>query len=207
MSLKQTFLQFVNLYTSTAFANNLWTEVEITYSQRDRHYHNLTHLENLLHQLIQVKTGIADWNTTLFTLFYHDIVYNPLKNDNEDQSAQLAVQRMRELNLPPSNIEKCRGQILATIGHQVAIDQDTNYFTDADLSILGADWEVYQQYANNVRREYSNYPDAVYNLGRAKVLKHFLVMEKIYKTEYFHQRFEVNAKLNLERELEYYQQL
>ncbi len=205
MSLQQSFLQLVTPYSTTIHAQKLWAELAIAYTTQERHYHTLTHLKNLLDQLLQVKTEIADWNTILFTLFYHDIIYNPLKNDNEDQSAQLAVQRMRELNLPPSTIEKCRGQILATIGHQVAIDQDTNYFTDADLSILGAERELYLQYTKNVRKEYNDYPDLVYNAGRAKVLKHFLAMEKIYKTEYFHQRFEVNAKLNLERELELYQ--
>jgi len=42
----------------------------------------------------------------------------------------------------------------------------------------------------------------MYNKGRKQVVKHFLSMERIYKTEEFYSEFEEQAKLNLEAELE-----
>ena len=204
MSVQKTVLQLITSYSSESDANKLWEEIEKAYTDKHRHYHNLSHLESLLIQLDQVKTKIEEWDTVLFTLFYHDIVYNPLANDNEEQSAIIAEKRMRALRIPLNTIENCRAQILATKSHQVSASADTNYFTDADLSILGADWEQYQQYARNVRQEYAIYPDLVYNPGRKNVLTHFLQMDRLYKTPYFYTKLEERARLNLKQELELY---
>jgi predicted metal-dependent HD superfamily phosphohydrolase len=159
-------------------------------------------LENLLTQLTPIKDKINDWHCISFTLYYHDIVYNALNSDNEEKSAELAEKRMKQLSMPAEMIEKCKAQILATKKHLDNSDTDTNYFTDADLSVLGQDWEIYAEYYQNVRKEYSVYPNLIYNPGRKKVLKHFLEMGRIYKTEYFYSKFEKQAKQNLQKELE-----
>jgi predicted metal-dependent HD superfamily phosphohydrolase len=157
----------------------------------------------LQNQLCEVKDKIKNWQTILFTLFYHDIVYNTLKSDNEDRSAELAEIRMKQINVPIEIIENCKSQILATKKHEDNSDFDTKYFIDADLSILGQDTETYKVYFQNVRKEYSIYPNILYNPGRKKVLKHFLEMDRIYKTDYFYTKYENQAKMNLQNELEY----
>ncbi len=81
-------------------------------------------------------------------------------------------------------------------------NSDANYFTDADLSILGQDWEIYTQYYKNVLKEYAIYPNRIYNSGRKKVLQHFLTMKNIFKTEYFYQKFEETARRNIQKEIE-----
>jgi hypothetical protein len=63
------------------------------------------------------------------------------------------------------------------------------------------DWETYLDYCQKVRKEYSIYPDLLYNLGRRKVLEHFLQMKMIFKTEAFFNRFEQNARQNIGREI------
>jgi predicted metal-dependent HD superfamily phosphohydrolase len=200
--LKETFIELINNYTDSQLADKLWNEVETKYSGKKRYYHTLEHLENLLKHLNAVKEQINDWNTILFTMYYHDIIYNPLKKNDEEKSAELAETRMRTIGAPQSMIEKCKNQILATKKHLVSPESDTNYFTDADLSILGRSWDIYKIYAQNVRKEYSVYPDFVYNPGRKKVLAHFLQMERIYKTDYFFEKFEKQAKQNLQQESE-----
>ena len=77
----------------------------------------------------------------------------------------------------------------------------TNLFTDADLSILGSDSIAYKAYVENVRREYSMYPDFLYKPGRKKVLIHFLSVESIFKTNEFATRFEAQARKNVNDEL------
>jgi predicted metal-dependent HD superfamily phosphohydrolase len=156
----------------------------------------------LMRELERVREKILDWDAVLFALFYHDIIYNALKGDNEEQSAELATERMTTLGVPEERVKKCRAHILATKKHEVSADMDTNLFTDADLSILGKEWEVYEAYCKNVRLEYSIYPDLVYKPGRKGVLKHFLQMERIFKTEHFFTLYEQQARLNIKRELE-----
>ncbi|CUS06612.1 unnamed protein product, partial [Tuber aestivum] len=182
--------------------NELWEEVKAAHSTPKRHYHTLKHLENLLHQLEAVKDQIKNWDVILFTLYYHDIVYNPLKDNNEEKSAELAEVRLRSLAVPNELAQQCKQQILATKKHLLNTDPDTNYFTDADLSVLGQDWPLYAAYAEGVRKEYSIYPDLIYKPGRKKVLQHFLQMDRIFKTDYFYNKLEATAKRNLERELE-----
>lgn len=203
---KETFEILLNSYTKNQLLiEELWNEIEKAYSNPKRHYHTLSHLDNLLMQLTTVKDKIEDWNTILFTLFYHDVVYKASRSDNEERSADFAGKRMEQLSIPEEKITKCKNQILATKNHLQQIDSDTNYFTDADLSVLGKDWNVYETYFKQVRKEYSIYPDFLYNPGRKKVLHHFLQMEQIFKTDYFFNELEEKAKSNLRNELEFLQ--
>jgi predicted metal-dependent HD superfamily phosphohydrolase len=109
---------------------------------------------------------------------------------------------MNQIFVPDDTIELCKTHILATKSHHQSSDTDTNFFTDADLSVLGQSWEIYSTYFKNVRKEYSIYPDLLYNPGRKKVLNHFLAMDRIFKTEFFYDKFEIQAKKNLRKELE-----
>ena len=152
--------------------------------------------------LEDVKADIKGWETVLFAVFYHDIVYKATSKSNEEDSADIASKRLRELGFPKDRIGKCVSLILATKAHTTGGDTDTDYFTDADLSILGQTQDIYFQYAKQVRKEFSIYPDLLYNPGRKKVLKHFLNMDRIFKTQYFFEKFEKQARENLMNELE-----
>ncbi len=200
--LKQTFIALLTKYTNDQdLITELWAEIERNYSDKKRHYHTLNHLENLWQQLTEVKTYIKDWDVVLFSLYYHDVIYNSLKSDNEQKSAELAEKRMKSIEISLEIIEGCNAQIMATKAHFLSENEDTNFFTDADLSVLGQSWEMYSEYYQNVRKEYAIYPDLIYNAGRKKVLKHFLAMERIFKTNYFYLKFEEQARVNLEKEL------
>lgn len=200
--LKQIFIQLISNYTSDERKKlELWNEIELNYSYKKRHYHTLEHLENLLQQLLEVKTDINDWNCILFSLFYHDVIYNPLKTSNEERSAEFVAYRMKTILVPEPIIKNCANQIMATKKHAVSDNSDTNYFTDADLSVLGQPWEIYSTYYKQVRKEYSLFPELIYVPGRKKVLQQFLQMERIFKTDFFYTKFELQAKENLKKEL------
>lgn len=202
MLLKDIFNNLLAAYTKdNALLEQYWLEIEKAYGAKGRHYHNLRHLDQLLQQLLPLKAEIADWDTLLFSLFYHDIVYNVRRQDNEEKSAELAQKRLQALAYPSERILNCVSQIIATKSHTLSSDADTNLFTDADLAILGQDWSTYHNYAQQVRREYAIYPDLLYKPGRRKVLQHFLDMERIFKTSHFYDLYEQKAHSNLSREL------
>jgi predicted metal-dependent HD superfamily phosphohydrolase len=191
---------------SALSANNsdtekLWQEISACYGTKERYYHNLSHLDNLAAELTPLKDKIVDWPTIVFSIAYHDIVYNPMKRDNEERSADLAFDRLIALGVPLAQREKCKQQILYTKGHQLSTDADTNYFTDADLAILGSEQSVYLQYAEQIRKEYKYYPDILYKPGRKKVLEHFLQMNTIFKTKFFREKYEDCARENMRIEL------
>lgn len=179
----------------------LWAEIERAYSGAKRHYHNLAHLAAMLAELTPKQATVNDWDTLLFALFYHDVVYKVPGTDNEAQSAELAAVQLRCLGVPPAQIARCRAQILATQHHEPSDDPDTDLLTDADLAILGQPWPTYETYTRQVRAEYRLYPDLLYQPGRRKVLRHFLAKPRIYKTPAFSTRYEAAARANLLQEL------
>ncbi|WP_109435858.1 MULTISPECIES: HD domain-containing protein [Aquimarina] len=202
--LKEVFITLLSNYTKDVdYIKSLWSDVVKYHSKRNRHYHNLSHLEHLYHNLTEVKNEIKDWDMVIFALFYHDYIYNALKQDNEAQSAKKAVEILHALSIDKHRSLLCKEIILATKGHNISKNSDINYFTDADLSILGSDWENYQVYFKNVRKEYKYYPDFMYNKGRIKVLNHFIAMPVIFKTDYFYHKFELRAKENLRQEIDF----
>lgn len=198
--LKDIFSQLITKY-STSSADSLWQEIEKAYTGRNCYYHNLIHLENMYNELFSCKEDIEDWDTMLFALFYHDIVYNTTSKDNEAKSADLAVHRLTDIGFPKEKAKLCHTHILATKSHAVNNVCDSNLFTDADLSILGYTWDKYESYYNQIRKEYSYYPNLLYNPGRKKVLQHFLSMEHIFKTPYFREKYEEIARKNLAAEM------
>ena len=180
---------------------DLWKEIEKSYSQKSRKYHNLTHLENMILELENVKDDISDFDVLLFSVFYHDIIYKATSKDNEEKSAEIAKKRLEKINISSEKITKIYNQILATKSHKRSDDSDTNFLLDADLAILGQDWDVYENYIHQIRKEYSVYPDFLYNPGRKKVLTHFLKFDEIFKTDYFKEKYEQITRENIQREI------
>lgn len=203
MNLKDQFEQLCAPFTKdTDLVNILWKEIETKYTEKGRYYHNLLHLENIFRELDAVKNYITDGTAVSFSVFYHDIFYNASSKSNEEKSAAKATERLAELGLEQSNIKTISDQILATKLHEQSEDEDTNYLLDADLSILGKDFETYMDYTHTIRKEYSIYPDLLYKPGRKKVLKHFLELNSIFKTDYFKEKYEKQARSNIAAEIQ-----
>lgn len=178
-----------------------WFEIEKKYAEKGRHYHNLTHLENMFSELELVKDRILNFTNISFSVFYHDVIYDASSKLNEEKSAEFTKLRLEKLGLNKTDIEEISKQILATKSHQKSENTDINYLLDADLSILGKDIKSYVKYTEQIRKEYSIYPDFLYKPGRKKVLQHFLELESIFKTEYFKGKYEVKARENIKAEI------
>jgi predicted metal-dependent HD superfamily phosphohydrolase len=183
-----------------------YTEIEKKYTSARRHYHNLHHIAALLQFCENYKGQLQDPHVVAFAVFYHDIIYNVLRKDNEPRSAQLAVKRLQALQVPAAPIEQVKLYIEATQTHAVteAVTHigDLQLFLDFDMSILGAPWEAYEAYTRQVRREYRIYPDKLYNPGRKQFLEHCLQTDHIFQTPVFRENYEVIARENMARELE-----
>jgi len=198
MSLQEIFTELCFQYTQDQnLIKSFWFEIEKKYSEKGRHYHNLQHLENMFSELDAVKDKIENFINISFSVFYHDVIYDASSKINEEKSAEFAKSRLEKLNCNASNINSVFEQIIATKAHQKADDNDIRYLLDADLSILGKDSESYVDYTKKIRKEYSIYPDLLYKPGRKKVLRHFLELENIFKTEDFKVKYENQARKNI----------
>jgi predicted metal-dependent HD superfamily phosphohydrolase len=194
---------YTNLLSEAAFSPNeiktLWLGLEKAYSSKPRYYHNLLHLEEMLELFENHKNELQNPNEVLFALFYHDFVYESTRKDNELKSAEFAVGILKTNHY--FNKQLVFDIILATQLHQHNPNQDINWLIDFDLKILSKDWEAYQIYCQQIRKEYKIYPDFLYNPGRKKALAHFLKNKNIYQTETFRTLFEDKARENIQKEI------
>src|SRR4029453_1272661 len=80
-------------------------------------------------------------------------------------------------------------------------DHNGGLLTDADLSILAADDEVYRAYTVAVRQEYGHIPHAAFAAGRAAVLDNLLNLPSLFHTPVLREHWEERARRNLAGEL------
>lgn len=172
------------------------------YGEPHRAYHNLGHIKALLRLCAEYQNHLSDFDAVRYAVWFHDAIYNPQKGDNEEQSAELAVESLRKLDVSDAKIEKVRQMIMATKTHNAnALDKDGEFFLDFDLSILGAEADVYQQYAAAIHKEYAFVPIELYRNGRRGILEKFLQRNSIYFTNECRERFEARARKNIEAEI------
>ena len=75
-------------------------------------------------------------------------------------------------------------------------------FLDMDLSILGAPDAVYREYSKAIKSEYAWVPEFMYRRERRRILAGFLARATVYLTEVMRNRFEMQARINLDQELQ-----
>ena len=176
-----------------------WHERLITaYSEPQRAYHTLQHLEECLRMLdiAKVLSTIAEPDLIEMALWFHDAVYEPQGGENEELSAQVALQA---LGVSETAREVAR-LIMLTKSHQPGNEPDVAWIIDIDLAIFAQPMERVLEYERQIRAEYAWVPQAVYAEKRAEVLESFLNRTQIYLTPWARERFEPQARENL-REL------
>ena len=170
------------------------------YSEPHRRYHTLHHITALLALLDRHGADAADRDALTLAILFHDIVYDPTRQDNEEASAAWASARLQGPCFPKELRAKVSRLIVAT-RHDRPLDTtgepDLALLLDLDLSILAAPAADYRSYAQAVRREYAFVPDRLYRPGRRRVLEGFLQRDPIYLTEPLRAAWEEPARANL----------
>jgi predicted metal-dependent HD superfamily phosphohydrolase len=73
---------------------------------------------------------------------------------------------------------------------------DTNYMLDIDLSSFGRPWPEFIQDSDNLRLEMGNLPDAEFYKKQAAFQDKLFSRTKFFRSEYFYERFESQARQN-----------
>ena len=183
---------------------SIFQEIQDRYSEKHRHYHSLHHLRTMFESWEQIKNQLDAPREVALAIWFHDVIYAPRRKDNEAQSAEFAKEKLTELQVPEASIERICQMILASAQHMERGEnesRDLQYFLDLDLIILGVDRAAYREYTQQVRKEYKWVPRPLYRKGRRKVLKAFLDSERLYRTAYFGEKYEEDARENLRWEL------
>lgn len=188
---------------SPEIEQTIWTTIESRYCEPVRAYHTLEHINDLIIISRQFRTEFSDYTSVLLAIIFHDIVYDPKSNTNEENSADLFSEFLGDY-LHKSLMTKTVNCILATKSHLPGEDSDHDLllFLDLDMSILGREREKYCSYAAKIRKEYSHVEERAFNIGRSNFLRKTLQSSHhIFLTEKFQSLMESKARSNLEWEI------
>jgi predicted metal-dependent HD superfamily phosphohydrolase len=178
-------------------------DVIARYREPVRRYHTLDHVAAVLATIDELLSPGVDGSAVVLAGWLHDVVYDPTRHDNERRSAAFAEQQLDSLGVPGPTITTTARLILMTATHEVADgDLDAFVLADADLAILGAPPEVYDQYATNIRAEYAHVADELFNAGRLAVVQSFAERPRLFHTDLLHDRLDARARANLWGEIE-----
>ena len=178
-----------------------WAAVVAAWSEPHRRYHDLAHLAAVLGLVGELAGAATDPDAVRLAAWYHDVVYDPRRDDNEQVSAERARAGLRGL-VPPERVEEVVRLVLLTAGHDPAPDDvDGAVLCDADLAVLAGPPEAYAAYASAVREEYGHLSDAEFTAGRTAVLEHLLALPALYRLPAVAREWTPRARANLAAEL------
>lgn len=176
------------------------------YREPHRHYHTVRHLRWVVRHTFELvdddhRTRV-DLDAVVVAAFYHDVVYDPMRHDNERRSADLALVFLDRAGWPAARAQHVATMVVGTASHAIpADDLDTAVLFAGDLAVLAAEPGAYGDYVRNVRREYAHVDDDAWKVGRAAVLSTFSERERIYDERLGLDTWEHRARANIASEL------
>ena len=189
--------------------------VEAAYASPPRAYHDFMHVREVLHHYADVAVG-PGWTQPVevyLAVLYHDAIYQPGRKDNEALSARFAMEQAAQW-LPEHGIDLLRvaelinltarhGQFSPADFGEDGFALDARHFLDCDMAILGAEPEAFDAYDRGIAEEYRGHiPGFLFRLNRKRFLKGLLARERIYLSDWFHQRYDAQARANLRRAID-----
>jgi predicted metal-dependent HD superfamily phosphohydrolase len=179
----------------------LYDDVRGRYSESHRHYHTHQHLAECFEKVQDIIRLAEHPAEVHLGLWFHDVIYDPQRHDNEQRSAAWARNAAREFGASAESAQRISDLVMFTRHAAEPIGIDAQVLVDADLAILGAHPARFQEYEAQVRREYGWVPDAMFRPNRARLLTAFLGRSHLFCTAHFRERYEAQARRNLQRSL------
>lgn len=188
------------------------SELEAAYATPQRAYHNFGHVQEVLHRFAEVTAG-PGWTQpaeVYLAVLYHDAIYEAGRKDNEARSADLAMAGIAHW-LPEQGVDTLRvaelidltarhGRLSPADFGEDGFSLDARHFLDCDMAILGAEPAVFDAYDAGIAEEYRGHlPGFLFRLNRKRFLKGLLARDRIYLSDWFHQRYDAPARANLRR--------
>jgi predicted metal-dependent HD superfamily phosphohydrolase len=178
-----------------------WSALIAAWSEPHRRYHDLAHLAAVLGLVRELATSAADPDAVRLAAWYHDVVYDPARQDNEQVSAVRARAGLRGL-VPDERIDEVERLVLLTAGHDPEPgDANGAVLCDADLAVLAGPPDAYVSYATAVREEYGHLSDEDFTRGRIAVLESLLALPALYRTPQAARQWTDAARANVAAEL------
>jgi len=195
---KKRWLELWDRIDASGDAKAVFDDIIARYAEPNRAYHNFFHIEEGLRELDRVWYFTINPDAIELAWWLHDIIYNTKAKNNEEKSAEFALSLIKNMSLDGFGKDVAK-LILATKHDKVPDDFDAQFIVDIDLSIFGQSEKRFDEYEQQIRKEYEWVPEELFWEARVKILKHFLRRPSIYLTRFFFDKYEIQAQQNLNR--------
>ena len=175
-----------------------WHEILENYTKKWKFYHNLNHVYSFVNLFEKYNKFINNYkNEFLISIYFHDIIYIPSRNDNEEESINMFNKFYNEVKPNNLNKEKVIEFIAETKNHSLSKDYDfeLDLFLDMDMQIV-AD-ENWEDYENKIRKEYCYMDETEYKNKRRQFLQSLVNKNRLFRTQIFYDTYEQIAKNNI----------
>ena len=144
---------------------NMWNE-----SQRS--YHTQNHLLELIDQINESKSKLSQtqYDKLILCALFHDIVYDPMRQDNEEKSAEFFENCCLDKNNP--DLREIKQMILDTKTHEAKTEL-SELFNCFDMKVVEGDYEKLLEWENGIHQEFQAYGE-LYKHGRLNFLETLL---------------------------------
>ena len=112
---------FTDRFSTCDLDRRVFNILVAAYTQPDRHYHNLNHIDRLLTTIDRTES-LQNPTAVRLAVWFHDFVYDSQASDNEAQSAKSAEELLTNIGISSELIDRVQQLILATQGHQIDPD-------------------------------------------------------------------------------------
>ncbi len=205
------FVQCVCPPGEPGLADATFAEVMSRYREPHRRYHGSDHVFSVLRRITEIAShewphlsseGLREALTDVYlAAWYHDVVYDPKRADNEDRSANLAAQHLSRLGFTPIHIAKVVDLVMMTQGHR-PVNEEQAIFADADLWTLGGSAEDYRRHGRLIREEFAHVSDINWIRGRSAAMATFLDRPTIFSTAFGLANREAQAQINVTNDVQ-----
>ena len=182
-------------------AADILRRLEVAYTEKSRAYHTLDHIDQCLRELDSARDTCEDADAVEAAIWFHDAVYDSTRTDNEERSAELARTELTSGGVKPQFAQKVHDLILVTKHDKPPETIDGQILADIDLASLAISPDKFDANTQAIRREFRQVDDQAFRDGRVKFLRQLLARPHIYYTPIFRDRYEAEARQNLERSL------
>lgn len=182
--------------------SDYFNELVQRYSESHRAYHTLLHIDECLAHFSAIRHLTDQPHIVEVAIWFHDVIYDPKRSDNEAASAVVATTFCQEYGMALATITQIGQLILFTKHDRSPPAGDGALLVDIDLAVFGATATRFDEYEQQIRDEYAWVPWSTFCQKRVELLQQFLARPSIYQTAYFQERFESTARRNLEHSVQ-----
>ena len=172
------------------------------WGEEHRRYHGRTHLLAVLEALDLLTEPAAPPRAVVLSAWFHDAVYRGVAGQDEEESARLAEDRLRQAGLPGPEVDEVARLVRMTADHRPEPGDDAGaLLSDADLSVLGGEPDAYARYLAAVRQDFAHIGDEDFAAGRGAVVRGLLELDPLFHTSRARELWLEAAHRNLRGEL------